>query len=150
VLLEECEQLWAANQIVDHHNVGLPHGWHLNCARVQVPAPPAGRKLDAEICRRIRNLPEAVRHEHKYRNRQFWYDFLMKLSKGANSLGLQVQSVVARVKFSHEGTWGLISNSRGTVEKAPLVLLQATCKAISLSCVLKSTEWLLSTRCKCK
>jgi hypothetical protein len=61
---------------------------------------------------------------------------LMTLSKGASSSGLQVQSVVARVNFPHEGTHGLISNSRGTVKKAPLVLLQATCKTISLSCVL--------------
>jgi hypothetical protein len=44
-----------------------------------------------------------------------------------------VQSVVARVNFSHEGTLGLISNSRGTVEKAIVVLLQATCKITSLS-----------------
>jgi hypothetical protein len=95
-------------------------------------------------------LPEAMRQERKYQNRQFWYDFLMTLSKGANSLGLQVQIVLARVKFPHEGTQGLISNSRETVEKASLVLLQATCKAISLSCVPNSTEWLLSTWCKCK
>jgi hypothetical protein len=51
---------------------------------------------------------------------------LMALSKGANSQGLQVQSVVARVNFPHEGTQDLISNSRGTVKKAPIVLLQAT------------------------
>jgi hypothetical protein len=74
---------------------------------------------------------------------------LMTLSKGANSLGLQVQSDVARVNFPHEGTRGLISYSWGTVEKAPLVLLQATCKTISSSCVRNSTEWLSSTRCKC-
>jgi hypothetical protein len=42
---------------------------------------------------------------------------LMTLSKGVNSSGLQVQSVVARVNFPHEGTRGLISNSPGTVEK---------------------------------
>jgi hypothetical protein len=45
----------------------------------------------------------------------------MTLSKGANSSGLQVHSVVARVKFPHEETQGLISNSRGTVEKALIV-----------------------------
>jgi hypothetical protein len=38
--------------------------------------------------------------------------------KGANSSGLQVQSVVERINFLHEGTQGLISNSWGTVEKA--------------------------------
>jgi hypothetical protein len=32
--------------------------------------------LDAEIRRRIHNLPEALRLDRKYRNRQFWYDFL--------------------------------------------------------------------------
>jgi hypothetical protein len=36
VPLEECKQLWAANQSVDHHDVGLPHCWHLNRARVSV------------------------------------------------------------------------------------------------------------------
>jgi hypothetical protein len=33
----------------------------------------------------------------------------MALSKGANLSGLQVQSIVARVNFPHEGTHGLIS-----------------------------------------
>jgi hypothetical protein len=61
---------------MDHHDVSLPHIWHLNRARVPVPPPSTGPKLDAEICRRIRNLPEAMRHDRKYRNRQFWYDFL--------------------------------------------------------------------------
>jgi hypothetical protein len=75
---------------------------------------------------------------------------VMTQSKGANSSGLQVQSVVARVNFPHEGTRGLISNSRGIVEKAIIVLLQATCKTTSLSCVPNSTEWLSSTRCKYK
>jgi hypothetical protein len=75
VPLEECEALWAANQSIDHHHVCL--GWYLNRARVSVPpSPPAGLKLDAEIRRRIRNLPEALRLDRKYRNRQFWYDFL--------------------------------------------------------------------------
>jgi hypothetical protein len=41
-----------------------------------------------------------------------------------------VQSVVARVNFPHEGTRGLISNSQGTVKKALVILLQATCKTI--------------------
>jgi hypothetical protein len=75
--------------------------------------------------------------------------FLMTLSKCAK-LGLQVQSVVARVNFSHEGKSGLISNSRGTVEKSLVVLLPATCKIIPRSCVPNSTEWLSSKRCECK
>jgi hypothetical protein len=61
----------ASKQSIDHHDVGFPHGWHLNRARVSVPPPSAGPKLDAEIRRRIRNLPEAMRHDRKYRNRQF-------------------------------------------------------------------------------
>jgi hypothetical protein len=41
--LEECEALWAANQSVDHLDVSLPHGWHVNPVRVPVPpAPPVG------------------------------------------------------------------------------------------------------------
>jgi hypothetical protein len=32
--------------------------------------------MDTEIHRRIRNLPPTQREECKYRNRQFWYDFL--------------------------------------------------------------------------
>jgi hypothetical protein len=51
----------------------------------------------------------------------------MTLSKYAK-LGLEVQSVVARVNFPQEGNTGLISNSRGTVEKSIIILLQATCK----------------------
>jgi hypothetical protein len=74
--LEECEQLWAANQSVDHHDIDLPHGWYLNRATVPVLPPPSGPKLDARIHRRIWNLPKAMRHDRKYRNRQFWYDFL--------------------------------------------------------------------------
>jgi hypothetical protein len=70
VSLEECEALWVANQSVEHHNVYLPHGWYLNRSRVPVPPPPsvAGPKMDAEIRRRIRNLPEAMRHDRKYYN----------------------------------------------------------------------------------
>jgi hypothetical protein len=45
----------------------------------------------------------------------------MTLSKCANSLGLQVQSVVAREFSPTRVTWGLISNSRGINAK----LLQA-------------------------
>jgi hypothetical protein len=77
VRLEECEALWVANQSVDHSDVFLPHGWHLNRARVPVsPAPPVGPRLDAEIRRRIRNLPQSLREDRQYRNRRFWYDFL--------------------------------------------------------------------------
>jgi hypothetical protein len=32
--------------------------------------------LDAKICRRIRNLPPALREDRRYQNRQFWHDFL--------------------------------------------------------------------------
>jgi hypothetical protein len=71
VPLEECGALWVNNQSIDHHDVGLPHGWHLNRARVSVPPPlPAGPKLNAETRRRILNLPEALRLDRKYRNRQ--------------------------------------------------------------------------------
>jgi hypothetical protein len=78
VPLEECEAVWAANQSVDHNDVFLPHGWHLNRARVPVPlAPPAGLKLDAEIRCRIRNFPQALREDRHYRNRQLWYNFLV-------------------------------------------------------------------------
>jgi hypothetical protein len=41
----------------------------------------------------------------------------MTLSKGVNSSGFQVQSVVARVNFPHMETRGLLSNSRGIVRK---------------------------------
>jgi hypothetical protein len=48
VRLEKCEALWAANQSVDHPDVSLPHGWHLNRSRVPVPpALPVGPRLDA-------------------------------------------------------------------------------------------------------
>jgi hypothetical protein len=54
-----------------NHDVCLTHGWHLNCARVPVSPPlPTGAKLDAKICRRIWNLPEALRLNRKYQNRQ--------------------------------------------------------------------------------
>jgi hypothetical protein len=44
---------------------------------VPVSLPPeAGPKLDAEICCRIWNLPEALCFDHMYLNPQFWYDFL--------------------------------------------------------------------------
>jgi hypothetical protein len=77
VCLKECEALWAANQSIDHPDVSLPHGWHLDPARVLVPpVPPVGPRLDAEMCRRIRNLPQSMRQDRKYRNRRYWWDFL--------------------------------------------------------------------------
>jgi hypothetical protein len=77
VRLDECEALWAANQSVDHPDVSLPHGWHLNRAKVPVPPmPPVGPRLDAEIRHRICNLPQSLREDRQYQNRQFWYNFL--------------------------------------------------------------------------
>jgi hypothetical protein len=74
---EECEAHWEANESVEHPNISLPHGWHLNCAKVAVPPPPeAGPKLDAEIRCRIQNLPDPMRYERMYQNPQFWYNFL--------------------------------------------------------------------------
>jgi hypothetical protein len=40
VSLEECEKLWEDNESVDHPDVGLSHGWHLNRASVSVPPVP--------------------------------------------------------------------------------------------------------------
>jgi hypothetical protein len=69
VPLEECEQLREDNESINHPNVGLPHGRYLNHARVPVsPVPEKGPKLDAEILRRIQNLPEPQRYERKYQN----------------------------------------------------------------------------------
>jgi hypothetical protein len=74
---DECEALWEANLSVDHPDISLPHGWHLNCARVSVlPPPDTGPKLDAEMRCWIRKVPEAMRCDRMYQNRQFWYDFL--------------------------------------------------------------------------
>jgi hypothetical protein len=75
--LEECKALWAANQSVDHPDVSLPHGWHLNCDRMPVPpAPLVEPRVNAEIHRRICNLPQALWEDRHYRNRQSWYNFL--------------------------------------------------------------------------
>jgi hypothetical protein len=69
---EECEALREANESVDHLDISLPHGCHLNRARVPVPPPPeAGPKLDVEIHRRIRNLSQVMRHDRMYQNPQF-------------------------------------------------------------------------------
>jgi hypothetical protein len=55
---------------INHHDVFLPNGWHLNCPTVPVPpAPLAGPKLDAEIHRCIRNFPQALREDRQYQNR---------------------------------------------------------------------------------
>jgi hypothetical protein len=71
--LEECEQLWETNESVDHPDVGLPHGW---CQGANPAVPEAGPKLDAEIRRLIRNLPESMRCDRMYQKPQLWYDFL--------------------------------------------------------------------------
>jgi hypothetical protein len=55
---------------------------------------------------------------------------LMTLSKCANLLGLQVQSDVAREIFPTRVTWGLITNYRGTVEKALSVLIKQPAKQV--------------------
>jgi hypothetical protein len=44
------------------------------------------------------------------------------------SLGLQVQSVVARAKFSPRGNSRFISNSQGTVEKSLFILVRQPIK----------------------
>jgi hypothetical protein len=64
---------------------------------------------------------------------------LIKLSKCANSLGLQVKSDVAREIFSTRVTQGLISNSREIVEKALSVLVKQSAKKSFLCCVPNST-----------
>jgi hypothetical protein len=69
VPLQECEQVGEDNESVNHPDVGLPHGWHLDCARLPVPpVPEEGPKLDAEIHRRIQNFPDQLRCERKYQN----------------------------------------------------------------------------------
>jgi hypothetical protein len=42
-----------------------------------------------------------------YNNKYFWDPHIDETKQGANLLGLQVQSVVARVNFPHEETRGL-------------------------------------------
>jgi hypothetical protein len=46
------------------------------CQDAGSAAATGGLKLDAEIRHRIRNLPEALWLDRKYRNPLFWYDFL--------------------------------------------------------------------------
>jgi hypothetical protein len=55
---------------------------------------------------------------------------LMKLRKSANSLVIQVQSDVAREIFPTRVTHGLISNTRGTVEKSLFVLVKRPTKQV--------------------
>jgi hypothetical protein len=50
--------------------------------------------------------------------------------QGANSLGLQVQSVVARVNFPPQGNSRFISNSWGTVEKLSSFFVKQPTKKI--------------------
>jgi hypothetical protein len=77
MLKEECKVLWEGNESVDHPDVSLPHGWHLNHARVPIPPPlEAGPKLDAEISHRVHKLPHLMRYERMHQNPQFWYHFL--------------------------------------------------------------------------
>jgi hypothetical protein len=54
----------------------------------------------------------------------------MTLRKCANSLGLQVQSDVAREIFPTRVTRGLILNSRGTVKKALSILVKQPAKQV--------------------
>jgi hypothetical protein len=54
---------------------------------------------------------------------------LMTLSKCANSLGIQVHSVVVR-ESSPQGDSGLILNSQGTVKKALFVLIKQPAKHV--------------------
>jgi hypothetical protein len=72
VPLDECER-WRDGEGIDHNDVSLPTGWHLNRARAPIQP---GAKLTTEIRRRIRDLPEPLHCERKYQNEQFWYDFL--------------------------------------------------------------------------
>jgi hypothetical protein len=37
VPLDECEQRWRDGEDIDHYDVSLPAGWHLNHARVSIP-----------------------------------------------------------------------------------------------------------------
>jgi hypothetical protein len=60
VPLEECEQRWRDWEGIDHNDVYLPAGWHLNRARMSVP------QLTAEVNHRIRNHSEALRCDRKY------------------------------------------------------------------------------------
>jgi hypothetical protein len=63
---------------IDHHDVTLPAGRHLNMDRVLVPlVPKRGSKLTADGRCRVNNLPEATRFDRKYQNGEFWHDFLV-------------------------------------------------------------------------
>jgi hypothetical protein len=77
-------------------------------------------------------------------------NFVFDDTKQVCQVGNPSAECCSKSKFSPRGNSGFISNSRGIVEKAPLVLLRATCKIIPRSCVPNSTEWLSSTRCECK
>jgi hypothetical protein len=55
-------------------------------------------------------------------------------------LGLQIQSVVVRVNFSHE-KFGVYIELSENSRKSSLCFRQATCKTIPLSCVPNFTEW---------
>jgi hypothetical protein len=53
---------------------------------------------------------------------------VMTLSKGANSLGLQVQSVVARVNFRHEETRGLYQTLGEQLKKLSSFIIKQPAK----------------------
>jgi hypothetical protein len=63
--LEECEQLWEANEGVDHPDVSLHHDWHLNFARVPIPPVPKEEPIW------MRRYPAASKTSTSR-----WYDFL--------------------------------------------------------------------------
>jgi hypothetical protein len=67
----------------------------------------------------------------------------------ATSLRLQVQSVVTRVNFPHEGTWGLYQTLGEQSKKLSLFWSDNLQNEENSSkyCVPNSTEWLSSTRC---
>jgi hypothetical protein len=73
----ECQRRWRKGEGIAHPHVSLPDGWHLNIERVPVPpAPTTGPVFDAEVRRRVDNLPQALRHERLYRTDFFWRGFL--------------------------------------------------------------------------
>jgi hypothetical protein len=70
--------------------------------------------------------------------------------QGANSLGLQVQSVVARVIFPHEETRSLYQTLGEQSKKLSSFFVRQPTKQFHCIVSPKSTEWLSSTRCECK
>jgi hypothetical protein len=60
--------------------------------------------------------------------------------QGANSLGLQVQSVVARVNFPHEETWGLYQTLGEQSKKLSLFKQPVSVFCVSPPPPLRNTE----------